>query len=393
MHSMVLATADDHVADAILGLLAGRGRSATWARTWGELLARVIREDVRIVLVDPGLPGAVPAVLEALCGSLPSAPEIRSWNMAWGAFSPIAANELLRWAGKRASDPFDADERKWLPRAGIGSEPYSILRELAENPLPIRFVGERGTGKERVARIVHRIAWPDERRFVPVHETDAVVMREGAPGTLFFVDADEWVPGSVERAMVLAEASGWRVMAGYHRIAAAVGWQTSPIVPLRERPADIDALFAWYVDRWRRRLGRGKLTTAPELLARMQAYSWPQNLRELETFAVEVASAATGRRAGSDTLPAKVLERLDGRSDEDAAFEATITARLRPLVQRHVRIEGLPSLHQTVIDATERVLFRMVLDRCEGNQKAAAILLGVSRNTLRERMSRLHLDG
>jgi len=44
------------------------------------------------------------------------------------------------------------------------------------------------------------------------------------------------------------------------------------------------------------------------------------------------------------------------------------------------------------VDATERALIQLALARTEGNRKAAASLLGISRNTLHERIGRLGID-
>ena len=43
-------------------------------------------------------------------------------------------------------------------------------------------------------------------------------------------------------------------------------------------------------------------------------------------------------------------------------------------------------IHQMVISAVEKPLFEYVLQRCQGNQSAAAELLGINRNTLRKRL-------
>lgn len=61
---------------------------------------------------------------------------------------------------------------------------------------------------------------------------------------------------------------------------------------------------------------------------------------------------------------------------------------LRALEQYFVDLDGAPPhrLHGMVIGAAERPLLKFALDRCQGNQSAAAELLGINRNTLRKKL-------
>ena len=107
---------------------------------------------------------------------------------------------------------------------------------------------------------------------------------------------------------------------------------------------------------------------------------------------IQAATSARGPSLSPDHLPRRVLALLD---DDQAAFEATnafetmVEERLRELVSGFQPHPESPHLHRIVIDSTERALFRLVLQRTAGNQKAAAQLLGLARNTLRTRLARL----
>lgn len=62
---------------------------------------------------------------------------------------------------------------------------------------------------------------------------------------------------------------------------------------------------------------------------------------------------------------------------------------LRSLEQYFADLSGAKphALHELVMQAVERPLLRFALSRCDGNQSAAAQLLGVNRNTLRKKLS------
>ena len=94
-------------------------------------------------------------------------------------------------------------------------------------------------------------------------------------------------------------------------------------------------------------------------------------------------------------LPPALRARLSPEAQLDEgleSFEELVRARLAQAVARWTPVAGTPSLHDHVIDATERALLQLALTRTEGNRKAAATLLGLSRNTLHERIVRLGLD-
>jgi Fis family transcriptional regulator len=61
---------------------------------------------------------------------------------------------------------------------------------------------------------------------------------------------------------------------------------------------------------------------------------------------------------------------------------------LRSLEAYFADLDGAPphALHEMVLGAIERPLLRFALDRCDGNQSAAAQLLGINRNTLRRKL-------
>jgi DNA-binding NtrC family response regulator len=397
MHSIVVATADDDLRLRIVEQLAADGSAATWCANWADTLARTAQDGVRLVLVDGELPGASGALLEAVARSVPHAPDVR---VIRGELLPLASvrspAQLRRLTTQSVRPLFSARERRLADLVGIGSEPLLLLQQLARGPLPVRFQGERGTGKEWVARIVHRMAGDAERPFVVVHPEDPPVVRDSAPGTLYLESLDAYATETVLDTLALAQSTGWRVMAGSRHGPSprreGMGWTHVHLRPLRERPKDIRPLTRLYLEDYRTRLGLPSRRVHPRLWELIERHPWPGNHRELETFVVQLATSARGATLSPESVPRRVIGLLDpGEQDrgERRAFEDLVESRLQPVVARHEPAPGAPSLYEIVIDATERALLRAVLVRTGGNQKAAALLLGIARNTLRERVSRL----
>jgi DNA-binding NtrC family response regulator len=393
MHSIVLATADEDLRLHVTGTLLGAGRAALCCASWTEALACLATERTRVLLVDAALPGASGELLDAISRSVPHAPQVRVVRGALPPLPTASDAQIERLARLGDQQPFDDRDKKLLALIGLGGEPLSLVGHLATHPAPVWLQGERGSGKQWVARLIHRLGGAD-RPFAVLRPGEQPVI--GRPGTIYVDDADAHAIPVIEAVLGLAEAGGWRVFAGSHvppDPARDPGrWQVVPLRPLRERPKDIRPLARLYLDDWRRKLGVPARRVDAALWERIERHPWPGNQRELETFVVQAATGARGGVLSPASLPRRVLALLDAGAREEAArqgFEALVEARLRPFVERYEAGPGAEPLHALVIDATERALLRLALARTAGNQKAAAELLGIARNTLRERMARL----
>ncbi len=70
------------------------------------------------------------------------------------------------------------------------------------------------------------------------------------------------------------------------------------------------------------------------------------------------------------------------------AFSALVVRRVESYVRDLEGVKGLP-IHEMIVTAAERPLLAWAMDKCGNNQKAAAQLLGINRNTLRKKL-RMH---
>jgi two-component system nitrogen regulation response regulator GlnG len=165
--------------------------------------------------------------------------------------------------------------------------------------------------------------------------------------------------------------------------------------PLRERGEDLPLLALHFVRRLSRELGRDIREIAPEAMARLRAYAWPGNIRELESSLKQAVLHAQGYTLTLSSLPpfADVIAAATG-ANPIASASATPGATERCDVEGFIRqrVSQSPGdLYSETRDYVDRVLFKIVLERAQGNFRAAAEMLGISRQTMRVKLRALGL--
>jgi transcriptional regulator with PAS, ATPase and Fis domain len=267
---------------------------------------------------------------------------------------------------------------------------------------PVLLVGETGTGKETLARVIHQLGPAHERAFAALDCARlppaclAHVLFESSwggpdgPVATVYLRLPERLPRDLQARLcdLLArrDEPAPRVLAGcasdpveevragrlleelYHALATLV----LAVPPLRERLADLP----WVVDRLLER-GNGPGVKAvrgllPEAWEAVRAYPWPGNLGELSAVLDAARSRAEGERIALADLPSYLRTRV--RLGQTPGGPAA-----RP-----------PTLDQ-VLERVERRLLELALRRCEGNRTRAAELLGIWRPTLLRRLKALGL--
>ncbi|HEX4338289.1 MAG TPA: sigma-54 dependent transcriptional regulator [Polyangiaceae bacterium] len=168
----------------------------------------------------------------------------------------------------------------------------------------------------------------------------------------------------------------------YYRLAVF----TIPLPPLRERGDDLPMLVRHYLLRFSRQLGREVTAISAEALEQLRTYSWPGNIRELQSVLKQALLHASGTVLLPAFLPklasVELASVLDGSPDG-----LDLAAFIRPLLSRETK-----NLYAETHDQVDRLLFTMVLGYTRGNQRDAARLLGISRQTMRVKMRALGLQ-
>ncbi|MDB5303196.1 MAG: glnG 1, partial [Phycisphaerales bacterium] len=159
---------------------------------------------------------------------------------------------------------------------------------------------------------------------------------------------------------------------------------TVHLPPLREREEDLPMMVKHYLKRFSRELGREVHEIAPEAMDRLRGYSWPGNIRELQS----VIKQALLQAHGSVLLPS-FLSELSGSTAEGAAL-ANVNVDLEAFIRQRLQPDSR-DLYAEAHGQMDRFLLAAVLDYTGGSQHQAARLLGIARQTLRLKLRDLGL--
>jgi transcriptional regulator with GAF, ATPase, and Fis domain len=304
---------------------------------------------------------------------------------------------------------------------------FDFLRVIEGSESNVLIIGETGTGKEVIARLIHHRSPRRRGPFVAVgcailteslietelfgHEhgafTGAIRDRAGRfemahGGTIFLDDVDD-VPPAVQvkllrviQERVVERVGGTRsipvdvrVITGskrslrrmvaegkfredlFYRLNVLPIW----LPPLRERREDIPGLTDHFMSRFFKESGPVPVLsdTVKQLL---QRYPWPGNVRELENACERLAQTCSCDRVRSTCLPASIL------------FQTTTD---EPLPSDSCDPSHPVSLDDRLHDV-EANLIAWALRSSGGNKSKAAELLQIKRSTLGDRIRRLGLD-
>ncbi|HEY6909417.1 MAG TPA: sigma 54-interacting transcriptional regulator [Myxococcales bacterium] len=330
------------------------------------------------------------------------------------------------------------------PAPGAMQELHGMVARIASSDISVLIFGETGVGKERLAEAVHKSSRRAGRPFLRLncaaltetlleselfgHEkgsfTGATAAKAGllesAEGGTVFLDevGDMPLTTQVKLLRVIEEQKVRRVGAvrpteidvrfvsatnrdlelevqrGAFRkdLFFRLNGISFVIPPLRERVAEIEPLSRMLISEACRRMGRaGEPELTPEVLALLQQYPWPGNIRELRNVIERAVLLCPGEALALSHLPAeKMSSHFAMRKPEQpsAPVPATPTPGPPPALLQGVR--GPAELREQLARA-ERQRIVDALTRCAGNQTEAAISLGISRRTLVNRLSAFNI--
>jgi DNA-binding NtrC family response regulator len=314
---------------------------------------------------------------------------------------------------------------------------------IAPTRASVLVMGETGTGKELIARILHELGPHAGGPYVAVncgalsrelaeselfgHERGAFTgaagrrigwFEEADGGTLVLDEVGELPPALQPKLLRILETGCLRRVGGrgeipirtrvvaltlrdlhreahgggfrvdlYHRLSGFEIW----VPPLRERPGDILPLAHQFLVEMAAEVGPRRLTAGAE--ARLQTYDWPGNVRELRNVMRRAAFLC------EDTIDEEALE-LDHPDEEGPAFRGPDLPAEEPAPEAGpTDLDGPDQLPEPSPDQLpmagrsyrdlERDIFGWALRRHGGSRRRAAQALGISRSTFCDRVKRL----
>jgi transcriptional regulator with PAS, ATPase and Fis domain len=305
-----------------------------------------------------------------------------------------------------------------------------MMSRLSAVPLTaIIITGETGTGKGLAARILHYSGVRSNGPMVEVncaalpadlleselfgHEGGAFtgakgrhrgLLEQATNGTIFLDEITELGQGLQAKLLKAIEDRRLRRVGGEHEIEvdvqvlAASNQELSAQVaegsfrsdlyhrlsvfvldvpPLRSRMEDLEDLVPLFVDEFNLVAGKRVREIPDQAWNAMRGYRWPGNVRELRNAVERCVLLADGDRFPVEWLQLGQPSRSEGL--------ATIRSGDSSLLQ--LPVDGSLSL-----DDMEKLIIEQVLDRSHSNVSAAARILGTTRQTLRYRIEKHHIE-
>lgn len=296
-----------------------------------------------------------------------------------------------------------------IARAASMRPVLEMIARVGPSDANVLITGENGTGKGLVAKMLHQVSERSEQAFITVNMgglpegvfeselfghvrgafTDAKADRAGRfeladKGTLFLDEIGNIPAGQQAKLLRTLETGHFervgssRTQKANVRLISATNSDLDAEVaagrfrqdllfrintihlhlpPLRERREDIEELAGYFLKRHADKYRKAVTGFEPEALESLRAYSWPGNVRELD-HAVE---------RGLLMCPGRVIR------SADLGLRATGQTQ---------------SLDDMSLEEVEAHLIRKTLARCEGNARAAAEALGLSRSAFYRRLEK-----
>ncbi len=405
------------------------------------LLKKAKEENPKLVIIIVTAHGTTETAIEA---------------MKLGAYDylikPFDIDELQKLVKKALSDSemmredvsFQTAEE--IPSAGkeviIGQSPkmqavYKTIGQIAEKKVNVLITGESGTGKELVARSIYTHSNRSHTIFLALncaaipenlleselfgHEkgsfTGATSQHIGKfeksnGGTLFLDeigDLDLSLQAKLLRILQSGEferIGGNKVIKSDVRIIAATNKNLYEevqnnsfredlfyrlnvinihLAPLRERQEDIRLLAKFFIQRYCQRYEKKAKIFTDKAFNKLQNYTFPGNVRELENIINRSVVVST-----SDYVTDQDIEFTPMNQPSIEYIKKDFGELIEKVFDKILEIPQ--EARSEIFSIIEEILIKKALEKENGNQVRASNLLGISRNTLRNRIERYNLS-
>ena len=319
---------------------------------------------------------------------------------------------------------------------------FKMIGRVSHSDAPVMITGESGSGKELVARAIHRYSQRSTKSFLAIncaaipeqlleselfgHEKGAFTgatgqrigrFEQSSGGTLFLDEIGD-MPIQLQSKIlrVLQEGDFSRVggndtLKTDVRIVAATNKNLEQEVtkktfredlfyrlnvvriqlpPLRQRTEDIRLLVEYFLQKVSAQKHLPRLQISEEALRILESYSWPGNVRELENTIQRACVMATSDLLLPKDIPLGAAQTSDPLpvygEPMNAATPMTTEGAIELLLKA---AQSIPDVQ--LLPWLEREFTLYAMKTTKGNQVRAAKLLGITRATLRKRIERFSI--
>ncbi len=428
--------------------LADEGFRVHTAETAESGLQLAGKEEFDLVLSDFKLPGMtgvdflqalkrinsdLPVIIMTAYGTVEAAVEAMKAGAADYVLKPFSLAELVLVIRKELAARELRDENRALREAlgkryeyknvvaqsGPMQAVLALVERVAATNATVLLGGESGVGKDLIARAIHEHSQRAAGPFVKINSTaipenlleselfgyekgafsGATASKPGKfeladRGTLFLDEIGDVPPATQVKLLRVLQDREFERLGGTKtlkvdvRLIAATNRDLRAAIeegafredlyyrlnvvaidipPLRDHKEDIPALATFFLEKFARESNQPVRKLKPEALRKLIDYHWPGNVRELENIITRAATLAAG-----DSLDAS-----------DIHFDSESPARRAAATAAPVLPPGM------TLEKWEDEIIREALRRSNGNKSQAARALGLSRNALRYRLSKM----
>ncbi|MGR8935240.1 MAG: sigma-54-dependent transcriptional regulator [Gammaproteobacteria bacterium] len=324
-------------------------------------------------------------------------------------------NTFLRGEMDKAWDDF-------IGQSAAMRKVFELIRQVAPSKASVLIAGETGTGKELVARAIHRNSG-QRGLFVPIncaaipadileselfgcvrgaftgaHKDRAGKFELANEGTVFLDEITEMHPNIQAKLLRVLQENTIERLGSQHsieidirviaatnrtpRTAVAEGLLREDVFyrlnvfniqlpPLRDRREDIMPLARHFLEKYRQQLGYAPTDLSDEAYRLLSSYAWPGNVRELENVMERAVVLSCGETVSAEHLPRE------------------ITAADLPQASSPAASDDL-DLEASVADLEKRLLGKALAETA-GNKAKAARCLKISERTLWYKLKKYNL--
>lgn len=334
------------------------------------------------------------------------------------------------------------DELNIIGNTPVMNEIFKTIGKIADSDITVLIQGERGTGKELVARAIHNSGKRANQHFISVNcaaipkellESELFGYEKGAftgaterkigkfelahNGTLFLdeigdmsIDLQAKILRVIEEKEVIPVGGNKSIHIDV-RIIAATNQDLLELIknkmfradlydrlnqisiflpPLRERYEDIPLLINYFLKNLSSEYGVKK-TISEDALKFLKSYSWPGNVRELLNAIKRAYLISRSTVLEKNDFPFLIFEKEREEMMKELSLEEIVDLKLNELI-RLLQDGEMKDVYEFVVSQVEKPLIKKILMMTGGNQIKAAEILGINRNTLRKKVANFGLE-